>query len=181
MVSGRNDPARPGPGRGRTVPAHPGATRSPRRSDLAIGFNATIPLNTETEPDATARKRLRRAGAEHPDAPVRCITLRQSVGPSPDDDRGARDTAGRIYWHRWFVRPHRRARLDHDDDPTGYPRKWVGPYLVTPEGCEDGPDLGQGTRRRRPAPLKTRDQVGTSWFRLPGRDRRRSDPVRAAG
>ncbi|MEF3118887.1 hypothetical protein [Streptomyces chrestomyceticus] len=176
--------------------------------DLAIGFGATIPLNTETEwdevkhtwavdlhgrpakdrygvgadrindinedqlrvirtllgtlllirqptdarralwqaeqvrPDAAARKRLRRAGAEHPDAPVRYITLRQSVRPAPEDDRGAQDTASRIYRHQWFVRPHRRT-YPNQDDPTGYSRKWVGPYLVTPEGCADAPILGR--------------------------------------
>jgi hypothetical protein len=37
----------------------------------------------EIRPAATARKRLRRAGAEHPDAPVRYITLRQSIRPGP--------------------------------------------------------------------------------------------------
>ncbi|MGW0886109.1 hypothetical protein [Streptomyces sp. NPDC002671] len=35
-----------------------------------------------------------------------------------------------------------RTYPDHDD-PTGYSRKWVGPYLVTPEGCEDAPILGR--------------------------------------
>ncbi|MEW2489105.1 hypothetical protein [Streptomyces sp. NPDC048411] len=96
----------------------------------------------QVRPDATARKRLRRAGAEHPDAPVRYITLRQSIRPASDDDRGARDTAGRIYRHQWFVRPHRRTYPDQDD-PTGYSRKWVGPYLITPEGCKDAPILGR--------------------------------------
>ncbi|MEU5417786.1 hypothetical protein [Streptomyces sp. NPDC020667] len=96
----------------------------------------------EVRPDVAARKRLRRAGAEHPDAPVRYITLRQSVRPAPEDDLGARDTAGRIYRHQWFVRPHRRTYPDATD-PTGYSRKWVGPYLVTPAGCEDAPVLGR--------------------------------------
>ncbi|MET8816422.1 hypothetical protein ABZW47_31030 [Streptomyces sp. NPDC004549] len=96
----------------------------------------------QVRPDAAARKRLRRAGAEHPDAPVRYITLRQSIRPASDDDRGARDTASRIYRHQWFVRPHRRTYPDQDH-PTGYSRKWVGPYLVTPEGCEDAPILGR--------------------------------------
>jgi hypothetical protein len=59
-----------------------------------------------------------------------------------EDDCGARDTAGRIYRHQWFVRPHRRTYPDRDD-PTGYSRKWVGPYLVTPAGCEDAPILGR--------------------------------------
>lgn len=93
-------------------------------------------------PDGAARKRLRRQGAERPNAAVRYITLRQSVRPAPDDDTAARDTAGRIYRHQWFVRPHRRTYPDQDD-PTGYSRKWVGPYLVTPEGCEDAPILGR--------------------------------------
>ncbi|MEU0103658.1 hypothetical protein [Streptomyces sp. NPDC006267] len=92
--------------------------------------------------DAAARKRLRRAGAEHPDAPVRYITLRQSIRPVPDDDHGAQDTASRVYRHQRFVRPHRRTYPDQDD-PTGYSRKWVGPYLVTPTGCEDAPVLGR--------------------------------------
>ncbi|MFE9313282.1 hypothetical protein ACFYM5_37820 [Streptomyces sp. NPDC006706] len=74
----------------------------------------------------TARRRCPQtpapAGAEHPDAPVRYITLRQSIHPASDDDRGARDTAGRIYRHQWFVRPHRRTYPDHDD-PMGYSRK----------------------------------------------------------
>ncbi|MFE5847702.1 hypothetical protein ACFQ7N_39390 [Streptomyces niveus] len=96
----------------------------------------------QVRPDAAARKRLRRAGAEHPDAPVRYITLRQSIRPAPDDDHGAQDTASRVYRHQWFVRPHRRTYPDQDD-PTGYSRKWVGPYLVTPTGCEDAPILGR--------------------------------------
>ncbi|WP_327360018.1 hypothetical protein [Streptomyces sp. NBC_01296] len=93
-------------------------------------------------PAGAALKRLRRAGAEHPDAPVRYITLRQSIRPAPDDDHGARDTAGRVYRHQWFVRPHRRTYPDHND-PTGFSRKWVGPYLVTPAGCESAPILGR--------------------------------------
>ncbi|MFC8077437.1 hypothetical protein ACFUN8_18115 [Streptomyces sp. NPDC057307] len=77
-----------------------------------------------------------------PDAPVRYITLPPSIRPVPDDDQGACDTAGRIYRHQWFVRPNRRTYPGHDD-PTGNSRKWVGPYLVTPEGCEDAPILGR--------------------------------------
>ncbi|MYW09989.1 hypothetical protein GT034_16755 [Streptomyces sp. SID2563] len=96
----------------------------------------------QVRPDAAARKRLRRAGADHPDALVRYITLRQSVRPLSDDDRGAQDTAGRVYRHQWFVRPHRR-RYPDQDHPSGYSRKWVGPYLVTPAGCEDAPILGR--------------------------------------
>ncbi|MCX5205758.1 hypothetical protein OG897_30440 [Streptomyces sp. NBC_00237] len=74
----------------------------------------------QVRPDAAARIRLRRSGAERPDAPVRYITLRQSIRPAPDDDQGARDTAGRIYRHQWFVRPHHRTYPDHDD-PTATP------------------------------------------------------------
>ncbi|MGI5262344.1 hypothetical protein [Streptomyces angustmyceticus] len=48
---------------------------------------------------------LNRAGVERPDAPVRYITLRQSIRPASGGDRGARDTAGRFYSHQWFVRP----------------------------------------------------------------------------
>ncbi|MFI5751187.1 hypothetical protein ACIBBE_35960 [Streptomyces sp. NPDC051644] len=54
----------------------------------------------EVRPAAAARKRLRRAGAEHPDAPVRYIALRQSIRPTPDDGGGARTTAGRVYRHQ---------------------------------------------------------------------------------
>ncbi|MFI6689702.1 hypothetical protein [Streptomyces sp. NPDC050485] len=96
----------------------------------------------EVRPDSAARKRLRRMNAERPDAPVRYITLRQSIRPSPGDDHGARDTAGRVYRHQWFVRPHRRTYPDQND-PTGFSRKWVGPYLVTPAGCENAPILGK--------------------------------------
>ncbi|MGW2649754.1 hypothetical protein ACWC2T_33810 [Streptomyces sp. NPDC001393] len=91
---------------------------------------------------ASASGRLRRVGAQHPDAPVCYITLRQSVRPAPEDGHGARETAGRIYRHQWFVRPHRHTYPDATD-PTGYSRKWVGPYLVTPAGCEDAPVLGR--------------------------------------
>ncbi|MFF3087598.1 hypothetical protein ACFVRB_21470 [Streptomyces nojiriensis] len=96
----------------------------------------------EVQPTSAARKRLRRAGAERPDAPVRYITLRQSIRPAAEDDRGAQDTAARVYRHQWFVRPHRRTYPDQDD-PTGFSRKWVGPYLVTPAGCETAPILGR--------------------------------------
>jgi hypothetical protein len=95
----------------------------------------------DVRPDSAARKRLRRADAERPDAPVRYITLRQSVRPGEEDDAGAQDTASRLYRHRWFVRPHRRTYPDRDH-PDGKSRKWVGPYLVTPPGCEDAPILG---------------------------------------
>ncbi|MEV5203431.1 hypothetical protein [Streptomyces sp. NPDC053720] len=40
------------------------------------------------------------------------------------------------------MKAHRRTYPDQGD-PTGYSRKWVGPYLVTPEGCEDAPILGR--------------------------------------
>lgn len=96
----------------------------------------------EVRPTSAARKRLHRAGAERPDTPVRYITLRQSIRPATEDDRGAQDTAGRVYRHQWFVRPHRRTYPDQND-PTGYSRKWVGPYLVTPAGCENAPILGR--------------------------------------
>ncbi|MEU7230009.1 hypothetical protein [Streptomyces chrestomyceticus] len=95
----------------------------------------------DVRPDAAARKRLRRAGGD-PTATVRYITLRQSIRPAPEDDGGARDTAGRVYRHRWFVKPHRRTYPDQDD-PSGYSRKWVGPYLVTPAGCKNAPILGR--------------------------------------
>ncbi|MEU2358953.1 hypothetical protein ABZ599_39430 [Streptomyces misionensis] len=96
----------------------------------------------QVRPTSAARKRLTRAGAERPDATVRYITLRQSIRPAADDDRGPQDTAGRIYRHQWFVRPHRRTYPDRND-PTGRTRKWVGPYLVTPAGCEKAPILGR--------------------------------------
>ncbi|KOU50067.1 hypothetical protein ADK54_09815 [Streptomyces sp. WM6378] len=96
----------------------------------------------DVRPDSAARKRLRRMNAERPDATVRYVTLRQSIRPAPEDDRGAQDTASRVYRHQWFVRPHRRTYPDRND-PTGRSRRWVGPYLVTPAGCENAPILGR--------------------------------------
>ncbi|MEU5242386.1 hypothetical protein ACH4UR_37425 [Streptomyces lydicus] len=96
----------------------------------------------DVRPDAAARKRLRRSGAEDLNTLVRYVALRQSIRPAPEDDHGARDTAGRVYRHQWFVRPHRRTYPDQDD-PIGYSRKWVGPYLVTPAGGENAPILGR--------------------------------------
>ncbi|MFD4830631.1 hypothetical protein ACFWPV_12375 [Streptomyces uncialis] len=95
----------------------------------------------DVQPDPAARKRLRRAGAERLDATVRYITLRQSARPAPGDDFGSEDTAGRVYRHRWFVKPHRRTYPDKAH-PEGKSRRWVGPYLVTPAGCADAPILG---------------------------------------
>ncbi|MFI9463791.1 hypothetical protein [Streptomyces xiamenensis] len=95
----------------------------------------------DVQPDAAARKRLRRAGAERPDATVRYITLRQNVRPLSDDAETSGRSA-RTYRSQWFVRPHRRTYPDRND-PTGYSRKWVGPYLVTPAGCESAPILGR--------------------------------------
>lgn len=95
----------------------------------------------DISPGSAARKRLRRAGADRPDAPVRYITLRQSAQSRPDEHPGAEETAARIYRHRWFVKPHRRTYPDRDH-PEGKSRRWVGPYLVAPAGCEDAPILG---------------------------------------
>ncbi|WP_244942856.1 hypothetical protein [Streptomyces inhibens] len=50
------------------------------------------------------------------------------------------DTAGRVYRHQWFVRPHRRTYPDQDD-PSGYSRKWVGPYLVSPRRVRGRPPI----------------------------------------
>ncbi|MFJ1708515.1 hypothetical protein [Kitasatospora sp. NPDC088346] len=44
----------------------------------------------DVRPDTAARKRLRQAGAEHPDAPVRYITLRQSARPAAGTTTAAR-------------------------------------------------------------------------------------------
>lgn len=124
-----------------TTPAEPWGTPE-QGYHLMPDLRRGLWQSEEVRPAAAARKRLRRAGAERPDAPVRYIALRQSIRPAPENDGGARDTAGRVYRHQWFVRPHRRTYPDQDD-PSGYFRKWVGPYLVTPAGCEDAPILGR--------------------------------------
>lgn len=89
-------------------------------------------------PPRSAQKRIARGGGD-PMATVRYVTLRRALRP-PSEGRDEDQHASRIYRHRWFVRPHRRTYPDRDH-PEGKSRKRVGPYLVTPRGCEDAPIL----------------------------------------
>lgn len=88
----------------------------------------------------SVQKRIAR-GAGDPTRTVRYVTLRKALRPADDGERGGREHARKVYRHRWFVRPHRRTYSD-PDHPEGKSRKWVGPYLVVPSGCEDAPILG---------------------------------------
>lgn len=92
----------------------------------------------EVPASKAAQKQIRRAGGD-PTQTARYITLRKALRPTESDDAGAQH-AGKIYRHRWFVRPHRRTYPDQEH-PAGKSRKWVGPYLVVPRGCEDAPIL----------------------------------------
>ncbi|MEV7180126.1 hypothetical protein [Kitasatospora sp. NPDC093679] len=66
--------------------------------------------------------------------------MRQSLRPAHHKP-GDAEHAERIYRHRWVVRLHRRTYPDKTA-PTGKARRWIGPYLVTPVGCEDAQILG---------------------------------------
>ncbi|MFI9772782.1 hypothetical protein ACIHJG_38985 [Streptomyces sp. NPDC052415] len=92
----------------------------------------------EVGPSRSAQKRIARSGGD-PTATVRYVTLRRALRP-PSEGRDEDGHATRIYRHRWFVRPHKRTYPDKDH-PEGKSRKRVGPYLVTPRGCEDAPIL----------------------------------------
>ncbi|MEU6926333.1 MULTISPECIES: hypothetical protein [unclassified Streptomyces] len=169
--------------------------------DLAVGFGATIPLNTETEwdevkhtwavdrhgrpakdrygvgadhvndnnedqlriirtlllirqpadarralwqaeqvrPDAAARKRLRRPV---PSTPMPRSATSRSASPSTPHPTTTAVPATPPAASTATSGSYGRTYPDHDD-PTGYSRKWVGPCLVTPEGCEDAPILGR--------------------------------------
>lgn len=94
----------------------------------------------DVSPSRASQKRIQRAGGD-PTQAVRYVTLRQSIRPSDESDPDGGGHARRIYRHRWFVKPHRRTYPDQSD-PTGRSRRWVGPYMVVPAGCEDAPILG---------------------------------------
>ncbi|MFF0055637.1 hypothetical protein ACFYRI_14730 [Streptomyces microflavus] len=86
----------------------------------------------------SAQKHIARGGGD-PTRTVRYVTLRQSLRPTNDSNAGS-GHAGKIYKHRWFVRPHRANQYYPS---AGEHRKiWRGPYLVVPAGCEDAPILG---------------------------------------
>jgi hypothetical protein len=88
----------------------------------------------------TVQRRLRQAHLD-PTSPVRLVTLRTALRPERAAGPGSRDHAEKVYRHRWMVKLHRRTYPDKTD-PTGKARKWIGPYLAVPKGCEDAPLLG---------------------------------------
>ena len=91
----------------------------------------------EVRAPRAGQKRIRRAGGD-PLAPVRCITLRQSLRPTGYEP--VEGHAGRVYRHRWFVKPHPVQQYYPSEGE--HRRIWRGPYLVVPPGCEDAPILG---------------------------------------
>ena len=93
----------------------------------------------EMVPSRATQKRIVRGGGD-PTRTIRYVTLRQTLRRPDDSQLGDGDHAGRIYRHRWFVRPHRANQFYPS---TGeHQRIWRGPYLVVPAGCEGAPILG---------------------------------------
>lgn len=90
----------------------------------------------------SAQKRIARGGGD-PTRTVQYVTLRRAVRREETDAAGPGPGPGehtRVYQHRWFVAPH---RVNQYYPSTGqHERRWRGPYLCTPAGCESAPILG---------------------------------------
>ncbi|WP_354643914.1 hypothetical protein [Kitasatospora camelliae] len=95
----------------------------------------------ENVPAPKAVQRRLRQTRLNADAQVRLVTLRTSLRPDRPAAAGERGHAEKVYRHRWMVRLHRRTYSDKAS-PSGQIKKWVGPYLAVPKGCEDAPILG---------------------------------------
>ncbi|MEU2968991.1 hypothetical protein ABZ687_28940 [Streptomyces ardesiacus] len=137
------------PADGREVPwerLELGSHESVVRTVLATWFMTRQPADArrglheveEVAASRSAQKRIARTGGD-PMATVRYVALRRALRP-PSEGSDEDGHATRIYRHRWFVRPHKRTYPDRNH-PDGKSKKRVGPYLVTPRGCEDAPIL----------------------------------------
>ncbi|MFJ4676974.1 hypothetical protein [Kitasatospora sp. NPDC088783] len=81
-----------------------------------------------------------RGRAPDPAAAIRLVTLRRALRPAAGA-AADREHAAQVYRHRWVVRLHRRTYPDHTS-PSGFDKKWIGPYLAVPKGCESAPIIG---------------------------------------